>query len=126
MKKTFMRAITLALVAVMLLCTLTACGKRVPAGAYEAKLEVFGQSWNVTYTFKGSKVTATNKITLLGNVNTVTAEGKYEIIENADGTMEISLDFSEESESFKDGTYTYEEGEGYIKIGEFKYTKVQK
>lgn len=126
MKKTFMKAITLALVAVLLVCTLTACGKKVPAGSYEAKLEVFGQSWNVTYTFKGSKVTATNKITLLGSVNTVTAEGKYEIIENADGTMEISLDFSEESESFKDGTYTYEEGEGYIKIGEFQYTKVQK
>ncbi len=126
MKKTVMKAITLALVAVLLLCTLTACGKKVPAGAYEAKLEVFGQSWNVTYTFKGNKVTATNKITILGNVNTVTAEGKYEITENADGTMEITLDFGEESESFKDGTYTYEEGEGYIKIGEFKYNKVQK
>lgn len=126
MKKTFMRAITLALVAVLLVCTLTACGKKVPAGSYEAKIEVFGQSWNVTYTFKGSKVTATNKITILGNVSTVTAEGKYEITENADGTMEITLDFGEESESFKDGTYTYEEGEGYIKIGEFKYNKVQK
>lgn len=126
MKKTFMRAITLALVAVLLLCTLTACGKKVPAGSYEAKLEVFGQSWNVTYTFKGNKVTATNKITILGNVNTVTAEGKYEITETSDGKMEITLDFGEESESFKDGTYTYEEGEGYIKIGEFKYNKVQK
>lgn len=126
MKKTFMRAITLALVAVLLLCTLTACGKKVPAGSYEAKIEVFGQSWNVTYTFKGSKVTATNKITILGNVNTVTAEGKYEITETSDGKMEITLDFGEESESFKDGTYTYEEGEGYIKIGEFKYNKVQK
>ena len=126
MKKTIMRATTLALIAVLLLCMLTACGRRVPAGAYEAELEVFGQSWNVTYTFKGNKVTATNKITLLGTVTTETAEGKYEIIENADGTMEISFDFGEESESFKDGTYTYEEGEGYIKIGEFKYTKVQK
>ncbi len=126
MKKTIMKAITLALVAVLLVCTLTACGKKVPAGSYEAELEMFGQSWNVTYTFKGGKVTATNKITLLGNVTTETAEGKYEITENADGTMEITFDFKEENDSFKDKTYTYEEGEDYIKIGEFKYTKVKK
>ncbi len=126
MKKTVMKAITLALVAVMLLCTLTACGKKVPAGAYEAELEMFGQSWKVTYTFRGGKVTATNKITFLGNVTTETADGKYEITENADGTMEITFDFGEENDSFKNKTYTYEEGEGYIKIGEFKYTKVDK
>lgn len=125
MKKTAVKGMTLVLVAVVLLCTFTACGRQVPAGAYEAELEMFGQSWNVTYTFKGSKVTATNKITFLGEVNTETAEGKYEITENADGTMEITFRFEQENDSFENKTYTYEEGEGYIKIGKFKYTKVQ-
>ncbi len=126
MKKTFIKVLTLTLVAVMLVCSLASCAKKVPSGSYEAELDLFGQSWNVTYTFKGSKVEAVSKTTVLGNVNTVTAEGKYEIVENDDGTMEITFDFEEENDSFKDSTVTYKEGDGYIELGGVKYNKVEK
>jgi hypothetical protein len=78
------------------------------------------------YTFKGNKVEAVNKITLLGNVSSETAEGKYEIVENADGSMEITFKFEEENNSFKNKTVTYKEGDGYIELGGVKYTKVEK
>ena len=126
MKKTFIKVITLTLVAIMLVCSLASCGKKVESGSYEAEIEVLGQSWNVTYTFKGSKVEAVNKITLLGNVTTETAEGKYEIVENDDGTMEITFEFEEENDSFENKTVTYTEGDGYIELGGVKYNKVEK
>lgn len=106
--------------------SLAACGKKVESGSYEAELEVLGQSWNVTYTFKGSKVEAVNKITFLGNITTETAEGKYEIVENDDGTMEITFEFDEENDSFENKTVTYKEGEGYIELGGVRYNKVEK
>lgn len=126
MKKTFIKILTLTLIAVMLVCSLASCGKKVSSGSYEAEIEVLGQSWNVTYTFKGNKVEAVNKITLLGNVNSETAKGKYEIVENADGSMEITFKFEEENNSFKNKTVTYKEGDGYIELGGVKYTKVEK
>ena len=46
--------------------------------------------------------------------------------ENADGSFEITFDFADETELFKDGTYTFAEGESYIKIGDSKYDKVTK
>lgn len=126
MKKTFIKILTLTLIAVMLVCSLASCGKKVSSGSYEAEIEVLGQSWNVTYTFKGNKVEAVNKITLLGNVNSETAKGKYEIVENADGSMEITFKFEEENNSFKNKTVTYKEGDDYIELGGVKYTKVEK
>ena len=126
MKKTFIKVLTLTLVAIMLVCSLASCGKKVESGSYEAEIEVFGQSWNVTYTFKGSKVEAVNKITLLGNITTETAEGKYEIVENDDGIMEITFEFEEENDSFENKTVTYKEGDGYIELGGVKYNKVEK
>ena len=126
MKKTFIKVLTLTLVAIMLVCSLASCGKKVESGSYEAEIEVLGQSWNVTYTFKGSKVEAVNKITFLGNVSTETAEGKYEIVENDDGTMEITFEFEEENDSFENKTVTYKEGEGYIELGGIRYNKVEK
>lgn len=126
MKKTFVKILSLALIAVMMVCVFTGCAKKVPSGSYSAELEAMGQSWKVTYTFKGGKVEAENKITFLGKVNTETSTGTYEIKENDDGTMEITFDFEEETSAFKDGTVIYEEGEDFIKLAGVKYTKAGK
>ncbi len=119
------KLITVALAAVLLVCSFAGCGKSI-SGSYEAELEFFGQSWKVTYTFSGKKVEAQSKVTILGNVENKTGTGTYELVENADGSLEISLDFEEESDLFKDGTYTFTEGEDYIKIGDSQYNKVGK
>ena len=125
MKKTCSKFLTVVLVTVLLVCTLAGCGKTI-SGSYESELKLFGQSWNVTYTFSGKKVEAVSKVTILGNVDSNTYKGTYEIAENSDGSMEITFDFEEESDLFKDGTYTLTEGEDHIKIGEVKYNKVAK
>ena len=125
MKKYFAKFIIVTLVMVMMVCSMAACGKSV-SGSYESELEFFGQSWNVTYTFKGKNVEATSKVTILGNVENTTSTGTYELVENADGTMEITFDFVDETELFKDGTYTFAQGESYIKIGDSQYDKVEK
>ena len=97
MKKTLVRVLAFALVAVMLVCTLASCGKKL-SGEYVGEIEILGQ------------------------VNTETVEATYEIVENDDGTMEITftteVDGKEES-----NTVTFEEGDGYIKLGGVQYNK---
>ena len=55
MKKSFVKVLALALVAVMLVSSLVSCGKKL-SGSYEAEIDFLGQKWNVTYTFSGSDV----------------------------------------------------------------------
>ncbi|MBO5177298.1 MAG: hypothetical protein J6C07_07565 [Lachnospiraceae bacterium] len=121
----FKKFVTTALVMVMLVCSMAACGKSL-SGSYESEVELLGQSWNVTYTFKGKNVEAVSKVTILGNVQNTTSTGTYELVENADGTMEITIDFENETDLFKDGTFTFEEAEEYIKIGKSQYNKIAK
>ena len=125
MKNTLIKLLAVVVVAVMLVATLVSCGKSL-SGAYSSEVSLLGQSWDVTYTFKGSKVVAESKTTLLGQINTNECAGTYEITENADGSMEIKIDFEEENNLFKDGTYTLTQGEDYIKIGGVQYNKADK
>ena len=125
MKMKFTKVIVVVLVMVFLLCSMSACGKSL-SGSYESEIELLGQSWNVTYTFKGKNVTAVSKVTILGTVKNTTCTGTYELAENSDGTMEISIDFENETDLFKDGTFTFEETEDYIRIGKSQYNKVEK
>ena len=125
MKKLSKKVLALALVAVMMLGCLAGCGKTI-SGSYEAKLEFLGPSWNVTYTFSGKKVEAVSKVTILGNVKNETSTGTYEITETADGSLEIAFDFEEETDLFKDSTYTFVQEESYIQIGDSQYSKVEK
>ena len=121
--KNIVRIASVALVCVMLVCMLASCGNK-PSGAYEAKLELFGQNVSTTYDFKGSNVEITVKTTVMGAVNTEVSEAKYEINETDDGleiTFITEIDGEEETV-----TYTYEKGDGYIKIADVEYTKVEK
>ena len=124
--KKVLRFVALSLILVLGIGALASCGaKKVPAGSYEAELSILGQGTKVTYTFSGNKVEAVQKTTVLGMVNTETAEGTYEITENDDGTMQIAFDF-EDNDVFEDKTYSYAEGEDYIKIAGVEYQKVEK
>ena len=120
MKKT-LRLITLAMVAVMLCLCFASCGTSL-SGSYEGEVELLGQSYTHTYTFKGSKVELETKVTFLGNVKTTVYEGKYEI---KDG--EITFTWDNEDDTVKSETKTFEELEdGSIKIGMFTFKKADK
>jgi uncharacterized lipoprotein YehR (DUF1307 family) len=121
MKKTLVRVIALALVTVMLVCALASCSKTL-SGEYSAEVEILGQKASVTYKFSGNDVEVTTKTTILGQVNTETEEATYEIVENEDGTMEITFSVEEDGE-IKTNTVTFEEGEDYIKLGGIQYNK---
>ena len=112
MKKT-LRIVAIAMVAVMLCLSLAACGKKL-SGTYSA--EVLGSG--AEYEFSGSKVTITVK--LLGT-EVGSAEGKYYIDDD-----KITFEFESDDEDVDkySGTFDFEEGEDYIKIGAFgKFTK---
>ena len=100
------KIIALVLVAVMLTMTLASCGTKL-SGTYSA--EAIGTG--VTYEFKGSKVTITVKA--LG-MELGSAEGKYSIEKD-----KITFTFESEDDDVKkyDGTFDFEKGDDYIKIG---------
>ena len=126
MKKTFIRVLTLVLVAVMLVSMLASCGKKI-SGTYEAEVNIAVAKYTATYTFSGSKVDVVKKATsIIGTVETTEYTGEYEITEKDDGTMEITLTFEKDDDTIKSGTYVFEEGEDYIKIGIVQYNKVEK
>ena len=125
MKKTMTKLTAFVLTMLMMTCIFASCAKTL-SGSYEAELSLLGQGVNVTYTFSGSKVTVTSKVTILGTVNTEEIKGTYEIAENADGSLEITFDFEEETATLRDGTYTFSEEENSIKIAGVPYNKVEK
>lgn len=115
----------LSLLMILALCTavLASCAKTL-SGTYEGEVDAVVLKYTATYEFSGNKVNITKKsTTILGTVNTVELSGTYEITENDDGSMEITFTLDGEDEQIKGGTYTFEEGEDYIKIGLAKYTK---
>ncbi len=125
MKRKIFKLAALMLAVLMMTCIFASCGKKL-SGSYQADLTLLGQGINATYDFSGSKVEATRKITFLGKVNADTVKGTYEIVENADGSMEITFDFDEDHDVFKDGTYTFSEGEGFIKIAGVTYSELER
>ena len=122
MKKS-VRILSVVMILVMGVLMLASCAKTI-SGTYEAEIQGLLSKYTATYEFSGSKVEATKKVTnILGQVETTTFSGTYEITENDDGSMEITFDFDGDDGDIKDGTFTFEEGEDYIKIGLVKYNK---
>ena len=124
MKKS-VKFLALVIVAVMLCASLTACGKKI-SGTYKGEIDVLLASYEVVYEFEGSNVTVTRQVkSVLGNADPVAIEGKYEIIEGADGELQIKFEYEgKDDEVVKGGTFDFEEGDGYIKINGIKYSKV--
>jgi len=109
MKKTFVRIAAVAVLVVMLACSLVACGGL--SGTYSSG-ELLGSG--VSYTFKGSKVTI--DVSLLGSVTSF--EGKYSI----DGDK-ITFTFEDDDAEKYSGEFAFEKGDDYVKIGLAKYEK---
>ena len=127
MKKTFVRIVALSLIAVMMVCALASCAKTI-SGTYEAKVGVDGLAgYTATYTFSGKKVTAVKKAEIAGFEKETELKGTYEITENDDGELQITLKFETEDDDVKSGTFPFSEGEEdgvkYIKIAGIKYNK---
>lgn len=93
------------------LFTLASCGG--VSGSYTAEVEILGQGGSTTYDFHGSKVDIITKTKILGNINTETVEASYKV--NGD-EITIKTDDGEK-------TYTFEQGDGYIKIAGIQYNK---
>ena len=112
MKNTFVKVVALALAIVTLACVFASCGTRL-SGKYEATAVGTG----AVLEFKGSKVFITLK--LIG-MSGDAVEGKYEIKDD-----KITLTFESDDKDVKayNGTFDFEKGDDYIKIGVVKYTK---
>ena len=122
MKKT-VRILSVVLALLMITCALVSCGKTIK-GAYSAEVDVLVLKYTATYEFSGKNVTVTRVVNpLIGEAQTFTIEGTYEIIENDDDTMDIKFEFKTADDYIKSGTYDFEQGDDYIKIGLVKYNK---
>ncbi len=126
--KKFARILAAALVVVTLCAVFASCGK--VSGAYKAELDLgFGKT-STTYEFgMFGKVTVTMEGELLGQSKTRTYEGKYEIIENDDDTMDIKFTFEDENDDTKEvsGTYDFaiDKENNTVKIGIITYKAVE-
>jgi hypothetical protein len=112
--KKFTKVIAIVLVLATLVCAFASCGKKIK-GKYEAT--VFGTG--TCLEFKGSKVMAQFKV--LGTYGEA-VEGKYEI---KDGKITLTFEGEDKNANALEGTFDFEEGEDYIKIGLVKYTKAE-
>ena len=122
--KKMTKIIAIALVLVTLVCVFASCGKKL-SGKYSGEINLGIGSYKVTYNFKGSNVVVTHTASsMLTGSETVEVEGKYEITESDNG-MEITFTFEEENDVAKSKTYSFEEGEDYIKIGGIQYDKAE-
>ena len=124
MKKNFIKAIAMVLLLATVCTVLASCGKTI-SGTYTGKVDLLLASYTASYEFSGSKVTVTKTSELLGQSKTTEIKGKYEIAESANG-YEITFTFETSDDDVKSGTYTFEEGEGFIKIGGVQYNKAEK
>ena len=122
MKKN-VRIFAVAIVAIMLCLSLTSCFGTKLSGEYESLVDVGLVSYKVVYEFKGSKVTVTEKSTIIGNVAKYTYEGTYKI-EGDEDEMEITFEFEDEGTVAKNGTKTLVIKDEYILIGGHQYNKV--
>ena len=112
MKNIFVKAIAIVLVISTLACVFASCGKTI-SGTYSAEVAGTG----AVFEFKGSKVSITLKV--LGFSGDA-VEGKYEINDD-----KITFTFESDDSDVKkyNGEFSFEKGDGYIKIGGVKYTK---
>ena len=121
--KKFAKVLSLVLVVAMVCVLFAACGNKL-SGTYKGKVDAFSLAGaEVVYDFSGSKVTVTATASILGFEKTVESDGTYEIAENEDGDLEITFTFEDDDAEKYSGTFSFSEGEDYIKIAGAKYEK---
>ena len=114
-----------SVIVVGMMLSLVSCGNNL-SGEYKGEVNVLVASYEVIYKFSGKKVEVSRQVkSVLGNAEPVVINGTYEINEDEEGKLTISFEYEgEEDEVVKGGTYNFEKGEDYIRIGIAKYTKV--
>ena len=112
MKKS-VRILAVVMAVLMVTLVLASCGKTLK-GVYSAEIAGTGN----TLEFSGKKVTITYKF--LGKQVGDAVEGTYKIEDNK---ITITVESDNQDIGSLNGTFDFEEGEGYIKIGIIKYTK---
>ena len=112
MKKSI-RILAVVMAVLMVTLVLASCGKTLK-GTYSAEIAGTGN----TLEFSGKKVTITYKF--LGQQVGDAVEGTYEIKDNK---ITITVETEDKEIGSLNGTFDFEEGDGYIKIGIIKYTK---
>ena len=123
MKKTIIKILAVALVAVMMCAVLVSCGKTV-SGTYKGEVDAFGVAGaEVVYKFSGKKVAITATANVFGFEKTVESDGTYEITENEDGSLAITFTFESEDAKSYGGTVSFEKTEEGIKLGGVEYKK---
>ena len=120
--KKMTRFLAVFMVITILTITLVSCSTTI-TGKYSNNIGGI----ETTYEFGLSgKVTRTTFIPgVISDGETVVKKGEYKIIENDDGSFEIVLTFDgegSETSSFSQGEVN---GEKFVQIGIFKYTKVK-
>lgn len=121
--KTFAKVLSLVLVAAMVCVLFASCGNTI-SGTYKGEVDAFGLAGaEVVYKFSGSKVSVTATASILGFEKTVESDGTYKIAENEDGKLEITFTFENSDAEKYGGTFSFEKGDEYIKIGGAKYEK---
>ena len=111
MKRTLSMILVCALLLGMML-TLVSCGNML-SGSYELG--------NVTYEFKGNKVTKTTVELITGK--NIVEEGTYKITGD-EGERKITFTYEDEEPATYEFSSGENEGKKYIKIGLFTYTEV--
>ena len=123
MKKSI-RILAVAMIAVMLCLCLVSCGKTL-SGEYAATLEAFGLETGKKMSFSGKNVTVSY---VVANHEVASVDGTY-TIEDEKITFDFVDEDQVENEDAKDflagltGSVSFEEGDGYIKVGGVKYEK---
>ena len=112
--KKLTKVLALAIVVAMACLALASCGGL--SGKYE--LDAFVAS--ATYEFKGNKVTLTAEV---GGFEK-SFEGKYKLVKDGDA-QKIEFTFEDKDAEKYTGSFSFEKGDGYIKIGGVKYKAVK-
>lgn len=119
MKKSTLKVLALALVAVVVCITMVACAKTLNA-TYTYEINVAGvSSAKTTYEFSGKKVTLTVSSETIGvPATSTTLTGTYKIKGDT-----ITFDFDEDTTGAYSVAVPFEETDNGIKIAGVEYTK---
>ena len=116
MKKILSLVLALAVLFAMCLA-FASCGKKI-SGTFVYKSPLS----DLTYDFKGNKVTVTDTVTIGGSSFDFTYSGKYKIAKDDKGNLSITFTFEESDAERFNKTCTFEETDEGIKLGGIVYT----
>ena len=111
-------SLVLALAVLLTMClAFASCGKKI-SGTYVYKSPLS----DLTYEFKGNKVTVTDTVTIGVSTFDFSYSGKYKITKDKKGNLSITFTFEESDAERFNKTCTFEETDEGIKLNGVVYT----